>query len=77
MKHSLNNTRPKATASQKARFFAALAMAETTMTEWAATTGVTQGYVSNVLSGRLVSKRLSKKIDAFIAKHLRDVAART
>jgi len=61
---------PKVKNPRKARFLAALRIANLTMSEWAASEGTTQGYVSNLLSGRRVSDVLNKKIDAFTAKHL-------
>lgn len=41
-----------------------------TMAEWAGREGVTQGYVSNLLSGRRENELLDRKIDAFAVKHL-------
>lgn len=58
----------------KSRFQAALRIAGTTMTAWAAEQGVTQGYVSNVLAGRHISKSMSEKIAAFTEEQLGKVA---
>lgn len=49
---------------------AALAIARMTQTDWAESHDVTQGHLSQVLSGRRESLTLVEKIDAFIAKQL-------
>lgn len=65
----------KPKVGRKARFMAALRIAGLTQTEWARENGVTQGHLSQVLSGR-ESRKLTEKIDAFAAKQLeRTVAA--
>jgi transcriptional regulator with XRE-family HTH domain len=60
----------KPKVGRKARFMAALRIAGMTQTEWAEENGVTQGHLSQVLSGIRESQSLSEKIDAFAAKHL-------
>lgn len=52
---------------------AALRIARMTQTDWAKAHGVTQGHLSQVLSGR-ESRKLTEKIDAFAAKHLTSAA---
>ncbi len=61
---------PKAKNPRKARFLAALRIAGLTMEEWAESEGSTQGYVSNLLSGRRTSDALNRRIDAFAERHL-------
>lgn len=53
---------------------AALRIAGLTQTEWARQNGVTQGHLSQVLSGR-ESRKLTEKIDAFAAKQLERTTA--
>lgn len=65
---------PKTKTPRKAHFLAALRLACLTMEQWAKREGVTQGYVSNVLSGRRTNDLLDKKIAAFTEKQLRNVA---
>lgn len=60
----------KPKVGRKARFMAALRIAGMTQTDWADLHGVTQGHLSQVLSGDRVSRSLTEKIDAFAGKHL-------
>ncbi len=53
---------------------AALRIARMTQTQWAKLHGVTQGHLSQVLSGR-ESRKLAEKIDAFAEKKLSEAAA--
>lgn len=48
---------------------AALAITRQTQTTWAKANGITQGHLSQVLSGR-ESRKLTALIDAFAQKHL-------
>ena len=58
-----------AKASRKKAFRIALAEAGMTAQEWAAAEGVTPQHMYAVLSGERASKRLTDRVDAFIAKH--------
>lgn len=55
--------------SRRARFKAALALADVTMKDWAAGEGVTLGHLYAVLNGERESMRLTGKVDEFIARH--------
>lgn len=70
-----NNKRDGQGAKRKKRFLAALAMAGMSMREWATKNDLTAGHVSQYLSGKRDSAVLDERVDAFTAKHLRDVAA--
>jgi hypothetical protein len=72
VKHSPNEPKPRTPG--KSRFLAALRIAGITMSQWADDQGVTQGYVSNVLAGRHISKSMSEKIAAFTEQQLGKVA---
>lgn len=61
--------------TRKSRFRASLALAEMTAEEWAIANGVEPTVLSRVLSGKATSAPLCKKIDAFIARRLKSVAA--
>lgn len=61
-------------SERKARFRAALAIQRLTANQWADMNDTHPAYVSRVLSGKAVSQPMVTKIEAFIAKHLRDVA---
>jgi hypothetical protein len=65
-----NRTLRNPTPSRKARFRAALALAHTTMREWAEQQGVTTGHLHQVLSGDRESVTLTTAVDAFIEQHL-------
>lgn len=56
-------------SGRKRRFMAALRLAGLTQTTWGKANGVTQGHLSQVLSGRR-SKRLEALIDAFSAQYV-------
>ncbi len=60
----------KATMARKARFRAALALADLTAEEWAGQQGVTAGHLSQVLSGKRDSLTLIEKVDTFADKQL-------
>lgn len=64
---------PKTESSRKARFLAALALAEMTMTEWATSEGVTLGHLSQVLDGKRESLTLMEKVDRFTRERLDEV----
>ena len=72
--HSRRHTVAPAPTTRKARFLAALRIAGTTMDAWATDHQTSQGYVSNLLSGKRTNPELVKKIDAFAEKHLKAVA---
>lgn len=61
---------PIETTDRKRLFKAALAVAEMTVEQWAASRGVTGGHVSNVLAEKRVSDSLTVQIDDFIAEHM-------
>lgn len=65
----------KAKTSRKQLFRAALAIAGLTAGQWAQREGITGNYLSQVLGGKLKSKRLDTKIDAFTEKHLSSASA--
>lgn len=65
----------RAIEARRKRFRAALALAGVSLKQWASTEGVTRQHVREVLLGRRVSAPLNEKIDAFIAQHLKKVAA--
>lgn len=54
--------------SRRARFRAALGLAQLSASQWAAEHNVTAGHLSLVVCGKRESQRLTEKIDAFIAK---------
>jgi hypothetical protein len=56
---------PRPKNPRKARFLAALALAEMTMTQWADQEGVTAGHLSQVLDGKRDSMTLVEKVDRF------------
>jgi hypothetical protein len=53
---------------RKRQFKAALAIADVTLKEWAASENVTPMHLNEVLLGNRTSERLNTAIDAFIAK---------
>lgn len=59
-----------ATPSRKARFKAALALAEQTAQEWCEREGITYPHLVLVLNGDRESQRLTEKVDAFIDQFL-------
>lgn len=61
-------------AERKRQFRKALALAEMTAAQWAEANDVGPTYLSRFLAGKTVSGPMSEAIDAFIAKHLRNVA---
>lgn len=63
-------TMPRAKASRKALFKAALAITGTTLNQWAESHEITPGHLSHVLAGRKESMSLSEKIDAYIKQHM-------
>jgi len=65
----------KAPNPRKARFRAALALAEMTAADWAQEQGVTKAHLSQVLDGKRESLRLMEKIEAFSESHLAGAAA--
>lgn len=65
-----NETLGAAAPSRKARFGAAIALAETTVKAWAAEQNVTPQHLYHVLSGERESASLTEKVDAFIAEWL-------
>lgn len=60
----------KAKTGRKQLFRAALAIAGMTAGQWAAAQGISDSYLSLVLSGKRESVTVTEKIDAFIDKHL-------
>lgn len=60
-------------AERKARFRAALGLARMTARSWATAEDTDPAYVSRVLSGKVVSQPMVARIDAFIAKHLKQL----
>lgn len=60
---------------RKKQFRVALAVAETTQTELAASFGVSAEHLSRVLNHKVTSAPLLQKVDSFIAKHCPEVAA--
>lgn len=69
-----NVTLPKAVRLRKTRFYQALVPAGLSMSAWARSQKVTPGHLSQVLNGARDGFALDAKIDAFIAKHLKDLA---
>lgn len=63
----------RAVAERKARFRAALAIARLTAHEWAEAEETDPAYLSRVLAGKVVSRPMVGRIDAFIAKHLKQL----
>ncbi len=59
--------------SRKARFKAALALAEQTAQSWCEGEGIGYPHLVLVLNGDRVSQRLVEKIDAFIEQYLPSV----
>jgi len=57
-------------ATLRKRFRAALGLADMTQADFAAEHKVTQGHLSQVLSGFRESGTLTEKIEAFIGQHL-------
>jgi hypothetical protein len=57
-----------AAQKRKNAFRAALALTGRTQAEWARETGVTPPYLSDVVNGKVESRRLTDKIDAFITE---------
>lgn len=72
-----NPKRPTVTQPLPRRkaFRAALALADTTQTEWARSQGITPEHVSQVLAGKRESRRLIEKVDEFIASQLPQLVA--
>lgn len=56
----------KLTTTRKTRFMAALVLTGDTQGSWAAREGISRGYLNMVLNGKMESKSLTAKIDAFI-----------
>jgi hypothetical protein len=59
---------------RKARFRAALSLAGLTASAWADREGITESYLSMILSGQRASPDVEAKIVEFTTKHLRSVA---
>lgn len=59
---------------RKRQFRKALALAEMTAAQWAGANKIGPTYLSRLLAGKSVSQPTCDKIDAFIAKHMKDVA---
>lgn len=71
----VHSQRVAATAvGRKARFRAALAMAGLTASAWADREGITESYLSMILSGQRTNADVEGRIVEFTAKHLRNVA---
>jgi hypothetical protein len=73
MSDALNKTVPSALSRRKKRFRIALAVAGQTQTEWAEANGIGPAYLSRYLGGNTVSEPLGEKIDAFVARHLKQL----
>lgn len=56
----------KLTTTRKTRFKAALVLTGMTQGSWAGQEGISRGYLNMVLNGKMESKTLGEKIDAFI-----------
>lgn len=54
-------------------FKVALAVAGISQREWARRNNIATSYVVNILAGRLASRPLVQKINAFIQEHAQDV----
>jgi transcriptional regulator with XRE-family HTH domain len=67
---------PKAKASRKQLFRAALAVEGLTAAQFAARVGVTPYHLSVVLNDKRDSRRLTDKIDAFVREKLEPRTAR-
>jgi hypothetical protein len=66
-------TMPQTHTRRKQLFRAALALSGgMTQEQWAAREGLTPEHVSRVLNGRLVSRSLTERIDAFIREKVAD-----
>jgi hypothetical protein len=73
MRTTHNKTVPAALAQRKKRFRIALAVAGLTATEWAEENDVAPSYLFRYLGGNTVSEPLGKAIDAFTARHLKQL----
>lgn len=69
-RNKAQRTMPKPKNPRKARFLAALRLAEMTMAEWASSEGVTTGHLSQVLDGKRISNTLMDKVDRFATERL-------
>jgi hypothetical protein len=61
---------PKAKASRKQLFQAALLIAGLTAADWAKQQGVSAAYLSLIVNGKRPHDLLNEKIDAFTRAHL-------
>jgi hypothetical protein len=61
---------PRTRATRKRLFRAALGGAGLTARQWAETQGLSDGYLSNILSGTKESAPIIEKVDQFIDKQL-------
>lgn len=66
---------PRAKSNRKALFRASLTLAGLTAEQWAEQVGITPGHLSQVLSEKRESRSLTDKIDAFVEKYRRRLAA--
>lgn len=74
-RNHVTDTMPRAKSNRKALFRASLVLAGMTAEQWAKQEGVTPGHLSQVLSEKRESRSLTEKIDAFVEKHRRRLAA--
>jgi hypothetical protein len=61
---------PRTRATRKRLFRAALGNAGLTARQWATTQGLSDGYLSNILSGTKENASIIEKVDQFIDKQL-------
>lgn len=60
---------PKVAESRKARFKAALALANTTVLAWCEEQGISTGHLYQVLNGDRESASLLERVDAYIERY--------
>lgn len=73
MGNTLSKTVPTDLSRRKKRFRIALAVAGLTATDWAKANDVGPAYLFRYLGGNTVSEPLGAKIDAFTARHLKQL----
>lgn len=66
----VNKAEHKRVMSRRARFRAAISLAQTTAKEWCVEHDITEGHLYQVLRGTRQSPPLLEKVDAFIAAQL-------
>lgn len=67
---------PKHTTTDRKRLFrAALALRKMTAGQWAQAEGISESFLSLLLSEKRQSEQVTARIDAFIEKHLNKHAA--